>query len=169
MAPKSSIKHNRAMKPHDFLARLRPMTRNQKKRCPDWKPLNGYHPDVWASNQRQMLSSDCHPFYDVEEIIDQRVSILGERKYKVRWLGYGPSEDSWEPADHLYCPQKLIEFFDCRTKEESMIDDIKQEPIEIKEEPVKIKDKPIEIEREPVEVKEENHDQLVPVNFAFSQ
>jgi len=115
-----------------LLAKLRPITRTQKKKLPDWKPLHDYHPDIWASNQRQLLSSDRHPFYDVEKILDQKVSIFGERSYKIRWLGYGPSEDSWEPADHLCCPQKLIEFFDHRKKmEEMLMDTNNQEKFEV--------------------------------------
>jgi len=129
-------KRNRSL---SLLASLEPRTRAQKKRNPDWKPLNGFHPDIWASNQRQLLSLDCHPFYEVEEIIDQKVSILGDRTYKIRWCGYGPSEDSWEPAENLYCPQKLVEFFDCRTNQELVMDKIKQEPVENQKDEIEVK------------------------------
>ena len=43
-------------------------------------------------------------------------AILGERKlrkkkqYKIRWLGYGPEHDSWEPAENINA-QELIDIY----------------------------------------------------------
>lgn len=148
MGSKSTAKRVGRNQRSDFLASLRPITRAQRRRSPDWKPLKGYHPDVWASNQRQILSSDCHPFYEVEKILDQRISVVGDRKYKIRWLGYGPSEDSWEPAEHLYCPQKLIEFFDDRANREQSLSKIEQESVKKDREEDGIHDERAKLETE---------------------
>ena len=36
--------------------------------------------------------------YEVDKILDQD----GDRYYKVRWKGYGPEEDTWEPIENLH-------------------------------------------------------------------
>jgi hypothetical protein len=38
--------------------------------------------------------------YEVEEILDKWV--MGEGiQYHIRWKGYGPEDDTWEPQDRL--------------------------------------------------------------------
>lgn len=43
----------------------------------------------------------------VEDIVGMRIK-KGKKEYKIRWKGYKPSQDSWEPEKHLEC-QDLIE------------------------------------------------------------
>lgn len=38
--------------------------------------------------------------YEVEEIVGRKTTKFGIR-YKVKWVGYGPEECSWEPLIHL--------------------------------------------------------------------
>ncbi|XP_068197762.1 chromodomain Y-like protein isoform X2 [Antennarius striatus] len=40
-------------------------------------------------------------FYEVERIVDRRRSRRGRVEYLVRWRGYGPGGDTWEPEAHL--------------------------------------------------------------------
>uniref|UniRef100_A0A914EJ70 Uncharacterized protein n=1 Tax=Acrobeloides nanus TaxID=290746 RepID=A0A914EJ70_9BILA len=50
-------------------------------------------------------------YYFVEQIIDVQRSKDGiNLEYFVKWLNYGPEEDSWEPEASLNCPDKLKEF-----------------------------------------------------------
>ncbi|AEO55973.1 hypothetical protein MYCTH_2043746, partial [Thermothelomyces thermophilus ATCC 42464] len=47
--------------------------------------------------------------WDVEEILDSRI-INGELQYLVKWLDFGPEDNSWEPVKNLNCPEKLEQF-----------------------------------------------------------
>ncbi|XP_063161866.1 M-phase phosphoprotein 8 isoform X2 [Candoia aspera] len=60
--------------------------------------------------------------YEVEKILDMKTED-GQVKYKVRWKGYAPDDDTWEPEEHLKdCKEVLLEF---RKK----ILDIKSKPV----------------------------------------
>ena len=39
--------------------------------------------------------------YEPEFLVDERVGERGRREYRVRWRGYRPAEDTWEPREHL--------------------------------------------------------------------
>ncbi|KNZ80324.1 Testis-specific chromodomain protein Y 2, partial [Termitomyces sp. J132] len=48
--------------------------------------------------------------YEVDEILDSRV-VRGQLQYLVRWKGYGPEDDTWEPQKNLNrAPNKLWDF-----------------------------------------------------------
>jgi hypothetical protein len=47
--------------------------------------------------------------WDVEEILDSRIT-KGQLQYLVKWLDFGPEDNSWEPAKHLLCLEKLQQF-----------------------------------------------------------
>jgi len=48
--------------------------------------------------------------YVVEEILQKRFS-GGRHEYLLKWKGYGPEDNTWEPVDNLGCPE-LIEAFE---------------------------------------------------------
>jgi hypothetical protein len=37
----------------------------------------------------------------VDKIIDRKVSFDGVLMYRIRWVGYSESSDTWEPLNHL--------------------------------------------------------------------
>ncbi len=41
--------------------------------------------------------------WDVEEILDSRTT-NGQLQYLVKWLDFGPEDNSWQPATNLQCP-----------------------------------------------------------------
>jgi hypothetical protein len=47
--------------------------------------------------------------WDVEEVLDSRI-MKGQLEYLVKWLDFGPEDNSWQPATNLNCPEKLQEF-----------------------------------------------------------
>ncbi|XP_062983113.1 M-phase phosphoprotein 8 isoform X2 [Elgaria multicarinata webbii] len=49
--------------------------------------------------------------YEVERILDVKTDEDGKIVYKVRWKGYSPDDDTWEPEEHLEdCREVLLEF-----------------------------------------------------------
>ena len=50
--------------------------------------------------------------YEVEHILDDTGSrATGNKKYLVRWKGYGPEDDTWEPLDNLmHCAGKVQQY-----------------------------------------------------------
>ena len=48
--------------------------------------------------------------FEIEEVLDSQLR-HHRLYYKVRWKGYSPSEDSWEPAAHLSNSPDLIKAF----------------------------------------------------------
>ncbi|XP_076948862.1 DNA (cytosine-5)-methyltransferase CMT2-like [Bidens hawaiensis] len=61
--------------------------------------------------------------YEVEKLVDVCYSELNRTskrglKFKVRWVGYGPSDDTWEPIEELSkCNDKIREFVQKGTNE----------------------------------------------------
>ncbi|KAH0625126.1 hypothetical protein JD844_033265 [Phrynosoma platyrhinos] len=55
-------------------------------------------------------SEDEEDVYEVEKILDVKTED-GKILYKVRWKGYPPDDDTWEPEEHLEdCREVLLEF-----------------------------------------------------------
>jgi hypothetical protein len=48
--------------------------------------------------------------YEVETILDSRLH-RAKLQYLVKWRGYGPEENSWEPEDHLQNSKSLVTKF----------------------------------------------------------
>ena len=64
-----------------------------------------------------MINEHGEVVYLVERIVDKRTVKRGRAKfveYKVRWLGYDRSEDTWEPASGLKSVAGLINAFEQR-------------------------------------------------------
>ena len=49
--------------------------------------------------------------YEVAKIVDfKKNKISGKRQFLVRWKGWGPDGDTWEPEDNLDCPDLIDKF-----------------------------------------------------------
>jgi len=70
--------------------------------------------------------------YEIESIIDVK-RIDGEKKYRVRWKGYSPEDDTWEPKESLdNCPEVIKEFkkrMKIRKYEKEKKDTIEKNPL----------------------------------------
>ena len=58
----------------------------------------------------------CH--FEVESLL-ARKDLAGKPQYRVRWKGYAPTDDTWEPLDNLQAILPLVQAFDARYKEGS--------------------------------------------------
>ena len=47
---------------------------------------------------------------EVEKILDKVVYEDGKVYYLLRWKGYGPADDTWEPPENLACEDLIEEF-----------------------------------------------------------
>jgi hypothetical protein len=43
----------------------------------------------------------------------------GKRKFKIRWKGYGPDNDTWENEEDLSCPNIIKNFLEINKTERS--------------------------------------------------
>ena len=50
--------------------------------------------------------------YEVERVLDSRMDSEGKRDYKVKWVGWPASHNSWEPEINLSNAFDLITDFD---------------------------------------------------------
>ena len=46
------------------------------------------------------LDEDGEPEWEVEKVLDSRMR-KGVREYLVKWAGWSPSYNQWEPEEHL--------------------------------------------------------------------
>ena len=54
---------------------------------------------------------DDEPEYTVEKVLDSRL-FRRKLQFKVRWKGYGPEDDSWEPEENLaHSPLAVADFY----------------------------------------------------------
>ncbi|CAD5218968.1 unnamed protein product [Bursaphelenchus okinawaensis] len=60
-------------------------------------------------------SINGEPAYEVEEVLDMRLRgprRKKKREFLIKWVGYGPEHNSWEPRENLNsCPDALVAFF----------------------------------------------------------
>lgn len=55
------------------------------------------------------IEVDGEEEYEVEEILDSRI-FRRQLQYLVRWKGYGPGDNSWEPAKNITADEIISEF-----------------------------------------------------------
>ncbi|XP_053739876.1 chromodomain Y-like protein [Synchiropus splendidus] len=58
--------------------------------------------------------------YEVEQILDRRKNKKGRVEYLVRWRGYGPEGDTWEPESHMTTCMVYVHDFN-RRREGSLL------------------------------------------------
>ncbi len=58
--------------------------------------LRLYHGDI--EHARELAAAD-HQEYIVEKIVEHHTSDAGRLEFRIRWLGYGSEDDTWQPYD----------------------------------------------------------------------
>lgn len=77
-----------------------------KPKAQDEDYLETYDSDEEESDQSDI---ENQPEYEVEQVIDKRV-IKGKLQYFLKWVGYDPTHNTWEPIDVMCCPDLVQEF-----------------------------------------------------------
>ncbi|CAG0887160.1 unnamed protein product [Cyprideis torosa] len=62
-----------------------------------------------ASSESEHSASEAEEEYEVEKIMDKKIE-GGKIHYFIKWKGYGPDDNTWEPAENLECPELINEF-----------------------------------------------------------
>ncbi|KAK0416362.1 hypothetical protein QR680_012440 [Steinernema hermaphroditum] len=63
-----------------------------------------------ARDDSQSSESNENNQFIVEKILDKKVDGRGRVKYFLKWHGFPDSENTWEPAANLDCPELIAEF-----------------------------------------------------------
>lgn len=48
--------------------------------------------------------------WEVQKIVDVHYNRNGSREFLVRWAGYKQTDDTWEPEEHLECPDLIAKY-----------------------------------------------------------
>ena len=54
--------------------------------------------------------------YEVEKVLDMRVTAHGKREFLIKWRGWGPSWNNWEPEEHIL-DRRLLRKFNQKKRE----------------------------------------------------
>lgn len=58
--------------------------------------------------------------YEVAKIVDVHFNKDKTREFLIRWKGFSPKEDTWEPEDNLNCPKLISEYMEKVEKSRSI-------------------------------------------------
>lgn len=58
--------------------------------------------------------------YEVERIIEVHFKKDKKREFLIRWKGFSAKEDTWEPEEHLNCPELINKFMEKVEKAKSI-------------------------------------------------
>lgn len=69
-----------------------------------------------AANKKTNKKSngETNNIFEADKIVSHRIED-GERLYRIRWVGFGPKNDTWEREKNLLCPSLLKEYFEKKT------------------------------------------------------
>jgi hypothetical protein len=67
-------------------------------------------PDATLEQDVRDISEEIQePVYEVEKILDSKLE-NGQRKYLVKWTGYDPTENTWEPKSSFNSLKPITDF-----------------------------------------------------------
>jgi len=81
-------------------------------------------------------SSEEEEQWEVEEIVDYQYCRQSEEGlYLVKWIGWEPESNTWEPEAHLLCTDLLINFYKTRLKERESATPAEKRALELPPDP----------------------------------
>ncbi|KAL0491213.1 hypothetical protein AKO1_013300 [Acrasis kona] len=73
------------------------------------------HSEDETKERIEIESQDEEEVYEVEKILNKRIT-RGKVIYLLRWKGYGPEYDTWEPSCNLTCSELIKQYEDSINK-----------------------------------------------------
>jgi hypothetical protein len=77
--------------------------------------LQAYRSDGRVQPPPFPIEIDGEEEYEVEQILlhrDRRYGKRARREYLIKWLGYGPEHNSWEPATSMHCDELIAKYWE---------------------------------------------------------
>ena len=65
---------------------------------------------VQGNAQVLQLGAPLQDIYEVEHVLDMRWTVDGKREFLIKWRGWGPSWNNWEPEEHILDRRMLRKF-----------------------------------------------------------
>lgn len=59
---------------------------------------------------KRVKADEKDNIFMVEKVLDKRIGKAGREEFLIQWLGFAPSDSSWEPRENLQCVDMLAEF-----------------------------------------------------------
>jgi len=85
--------------------------------------LNDAYDRGYISKYRPRVKPTVIGVYEVERVVAKR-NQAGKTEYFVQWKHYSPTENTWEPAEHL--PEELIAVFENRSVDPLRADECRE-------------------------------------------
>ena len=73
-------------------------------------PINIPPSHLKLISQHEVIPAD--QIYEVENIVSHRLDKKGQYEYKVRWKGYKPEDDTWEPYEQFTDPRTVTKYWE---------------------------------------------------------
>jgi len=92
--------------------------------------------NVDESKNGDEMKKEEEPEWEVEEIMDyQYCKEQQAGLYLVKWIGWGPESNTWEPEAHLLCTDLLVNFYKTRLKEREDATPVEKRCLELPPDP----------------------------------
>ena len=93
----------------DIIEKYKKKISNNGTKAAGKKPIMSVKKGGKRTLGKTASKEDPNKEWEVEKIIDYAVEKTG-RVFRIRWKGFGPKNDTWEPEKNLYCEDLIQKF-----------------------------------------------------------
>ena len=84
------------------------------EKTPKQNPVAKPH-EYYESPDDDPVGAPLKGIYEVETLLDMRETADGKREFLIKWKGWGPSWNNWEPEEHIL-DRRLLRKFNSKKK-----------------------------------------------------